>query len=111
MRAACGPPAPLLPRPAALRQAAASSEGRGRKPLLATGQAAQLAARPKTALGAQSHRPVFRRKVPTLRERAAWTSALGRIVPAGPSGAGKSGVRHVPDPGHAHHLLHKMRKN
>ncbi|KAJ1137975.1 hypothetical protein NDU88_004368 [Pleurodeles waltl] len=64
--AAHGPLTPFLPRPAALRQAAASSEGRGRKPLLATGRAARLAARPKSALGAQSRRPVIRRKVPTL---------------------------------------------
>ncbi|KAJ1188524.1 hypothetical protein NDU88_005285 [Pleurodeles waltl] len=96
-----GSPASFPQRPAAPRQAAASSEGRGRTPPLATGQIVRLAARPRTALGAQSCLPVIRRKVPTLCEQAARTSALKRIIPAGPSGARKSGVRHVPDPGHA----------
>ncbi|KAJ1187414.1 hypothetical protein NDU88_004190 [Pleurodeles waltl] len=59
------------------------------RPLLAMGQIARLAARPRTVLGAQSRHPVIRRRVPTLRERVARTSALRRIILAGPSGARK----------------------
>ncbi|KAJ1123520.1 hypothetical protein NDU88_001989 [Pleurodeles waltl] len=63
------------PRPTVPCQAAASSKGRGRTPSLATGQIAQSATRPRAEPVAQSRLPVIRRRVPTLREQAARTSA------------------------------------